>query len=96
MFLKSLSRVRDNIFIAASLNHLLCKGQYGFRMGYLIGHVLIPKGQIQKISETSTVAYFRILMNLSQFFSKAMIPILLQKVYSYIFIENIYSNLKAL
>ena len=35
-------------------------------------------------------------MNLSQLFSKAMIPILLQKVYSYIFIENIYSNLKAL
>ena len=35
-------------------------------------------------------------MNLSQFFSKAMMPILLQKFYSYIFIENIYSNLKAL
>ena len=35
-------------------------------------------------------------MNLSQFFSKAMIPILLQKVDSNIFIENIYSNLKAL
>ena len=37
-----------------------------------------------------------ILMNLSQVLGKAIFPILLQKVYSYRFIENIISNLKTL